>query len=175
MSTTVQKVSKINRAIKTIIAATFPQYAGRKVKVCMSDAAPSARASGWSEGSKTDVRIYNTRTGGVVYVHEDGQIDATGMTDVVLVEQSMFCGKDCGITIRMQKITGDDEYSVLVDSVLAAGMVDTWDRMVDATPGMEWGSYDKGHERATRRDVLLAVLESNVKDLRKGESRAVAS
>lgn|SRR3990167_4216189 len=96
------KVSKSQ--VAGILAATFPKYRGRKFKVAFQECL-TFWDTNWSGGTRNSYAA----------VRADGEIShlavpapwvnpVEGMTveipvDVLVVKHSIFCGKDCGITI----------------------------------------------------------------------------
>lgn len=182
------KVLKSNPAIRAIVRATFPQFAGVKVYVRVYDGGAgesvrTAYTSGWDEGSRATSKIYNTRTGGHVSVHEGhgslglNKICASAqVTDnhLVVVTHDVVRGDQAdrgSVTIQITADLADGALDVLVDVALRgenpAGL------LAEMTPGLEWGfPADKGGGRATVRDLLLAAIEGLANEARKAEKRA---
>jgi hypothetical protein len=111
------KVSKRHPAVKAILAATFPTYKGRKVKLAVWDGAPAFEVRDWDGGSRTLVALYNLRTGSAVRaeMHRDQGTCPEGWA---VVEQSWFCGHDAGVVINVRRAVGEDVEAVAVDAVL---------------------------------------------------------
>jgi len=99
-----QTITITKKQAEQILKATYPNYGGRKIKVEFSN----------------KVYFYDTNWGGgsrntYVAVRSDGKsaklnvpapwvniVEGTSVelpADVLIVEHSIFCGKDCGITI----------------------------------------------------------------------------
>ena len=102
-------ISKPDAVIKKIIAATFPDYKGKKIKVVIGDI-PTNLSSYWSNGSREYYVFYNLANGNAKAVPESGsgfgkypdtpKVNTQSMPDaVVLVNHTIFSGKDLGITI----------------------------------------------------------------------------
>lgn len=105
MTTTRIKVSRSDESIKTILSKTYPEWKGRKVFVL---AATSYQMSNyWSEGSRNFVKAYSLTKGvaadpsGIAQTpfHASAHARVEIPKDAVLVEHSIFCGKDTGVTI----------------------------------------------------------------------------
>lgn len=101
------KLSMANPEVKRIIAATFPNYRGRTVKYSPNIPKGELR-SYWSGGSRDYYVFYQPATGKTWNLgsnhpwFEKGKPapDCEAMPEsVCLVEHTIFCGKDCGITI----------------------------------------------------------------------------
>jgi hypothetical protein len=105
------KLSQTNPEVKKIIKATYPNYKGRKV--FFNDQVPTHELrSYWDEGSRTYYAFYQPSTGTVWPLgsnHPWFERNKPAPTcekmpdDVCLVAHSIFCGKDCGITIYARK------------------------------------------------------------------------
>lgn len=168
MTNTTIKVSKTNATIKAILAATFPQYKGRKVKLVISASLPVAHVEGWDGGSMSEARLYNMRTGGAVFASTQVQIADAHW---IVVEHSVFCGKDSGITIRMQSPLSADELSVAIDSYLqdsTSGKVASFAVFADMVQGCvsTQGSPDA-------RDLHWVAIEALASVAIKNEAKAV--
>ena len=99
------KVSKSDKAIKPILTACYPDWKGRKVSLAVCGS--YQMSDYWSEGSRNFVRAYSLVDGKVAdalplaknpfrdQAHARVEIPA----GVALVEHSIFCGKDAGVTI----------------------------------------------------------------------------
>ena len=108
------KLSLQNKEVKAIVKATYPAYRGRKV--FFSDQIPSGELrSYWDEGSRTYYTFYQPDTGitwplgsNHPWFEKDKPApNCDTMPDsVCLVAHSIFCGKDCGITIYAKDIKG---------------------------------------------------------------------
>jgi len=99
------KVSKSNKTIKAILAATYPEWKGRKIAVV--EATSYQMMDYWSEGTRHYVKAYALENGRVASSSAAAQTPWRGEAHalvavpegILLVEHSIFCGKDCGITI----------------------------------------------------------------------------
>ena len=95
------------KAVKHIIAACFPNYTGRKISVQPATKAPKELRSYWDGGSKDNYAFYNLDTKEVLTVHSNHPFFERNQPSqlrelpahIVLAEHSIFCGKDCGITL----------------------------------------------------------------------------
>lgn len=103
--TTRTKLSKADKAIKPILAACYPDWKGRKLAVAAAET--YQMADYWDGGSRSYVKAYDLASGKVVdpasMTHNpmNGSAHArvTIPDGVLLVEHSIFCGKDGGVTI----------------------------------------------------------------------------
>lgn len=95
---------------RKLVAATFPDYNGRKYKLAVSEL-PIDCSSYWSGGSRDYFRFVNLRTLEVsseVPAQSAFDVQIQGLTAVTLpegfacIEHSIFCGKDGGITIHIR-------------------------------------------------------------------------
>ena len=102
-------VSKTDESIAKILRATYPDYRGRKVYVDPSDGPVDVR-SYWSEGSRDYFVAVDLRTMRTIAVPQNGTpfdggpLSPNGVIPPVgyaIVEHSIFCGKDVGITIHV--------------------------------------------------------------------------
>lgn len=99
------KVSKAQKGIKEIIKACYPEWKGRKVAVQV--ATTYAMSNFWDGGSRNYVKAYDLAASKVAEAAPTtanpfrGQAHATvEIPDgVAMVEHSISCGVDCGITI----------------------------------------------------------------------------
>ena len=95
------------KSVKPIITATFPNYAGRKVFLRPAQQAPKELRSYWDGGSKDSYAFFNLDTKEVLAVHSNHPFFEANQPSklrelpahIVLVEHSIFCGKDCGVTL----------------------------------------------------------------------------
>ena len=106
------KVRKSNPAVKAIIQATFPSYRGRTVSVDASGAV-GFYDTNWGGGTKNTYRAVTYRVDqGQLVITDTDRLHAPAPwvnpiegkrvevpEGVAVVEHSIFCGKDCGITI----------------------------------------------------------------------------
>jgi hypothetical protein len=170
------QVAKSNPAIKALVAQLFPQYTGRKITVrvfsnayqfttyvgdadeaCLTDSDGAYRyASQPSYGG----------VGSVTWTVDDGR---------VLVMHHRRLAKSISINIVANGLDTSD-VAVLVDALLdgtKVARVTAQAMLSERTPGMEWGSLDKGFEKITARDLIFAALEATVATARKQEAKAV--
>jgi hypothetical protein len=99
----VVKVSRADRAIRPLLVACYPDWKGRKVSV--SVATSYQMSDYWSEGSRHYVRAFDLATGKIADhaasnpFRDQAHARVTIPDGIALVEHSIFCGKDAGITI----------------------------------------------------------------------------
>jgi len=104
------EVSRGSKVIKAIIAACYPDWKGRKVRV--SIAAEYQIADYWSEGSRRFVLAYDLGTGAVATATKAAGIPYLAQAHarfaipqgIALVEHGIFCGKDIGVTIFISAV-----------------------------------------------------------------------
>lgn len=107
-TTTSLKASRSDKAIGAILAACYPEWTGRKVRIRI--AVNYQMSDYWSEGSRNFVRAYDLTTGKVAEAIGLAQIPMSHLahaivaipTGVLLVEHSIFCGKDAGVTVHVR-------------------------------------------------------------------------
>ncbi|MGW8177472.1 MAG: hypothetical protein ACWGQW_01560 [bacterium] len=98
-------IDKPDETIRKIIAATFPSYRGKKIK--LSTDVPSRLDSYWDGGSRDYFGFYQLSTGTTYDVDSNHPFFESNRPrhleklppGIVLVKHSIFCGKDMGITI----------------------------------------------------------------------------
>ena len=102
-------LDKLDEATSRIVAASFPDYAGRKWKLRVSDA-PLDCASYWDGGSRSYfrfVRLADMKASDELPAQSAFDAPVSGIRSVTLpegvvcVEHSIFCGKDTGLTIHL--------------------------------------------------------------------------
>ncbi len=157
------KVSKSNATIRAIVAACFPDYRGRTVKVAMTDGMPSREQRPWDGGTHAAVVVYNLRTGGTVVAH-DGDIARAPSEDWIVVEHAVFCGNDCGVTIFMLDRVSDEDFSVALDAGLAADLYLAAALTLDRITGISASDQ--------RYRITQAALAGRINELRAGERKA---
>jgi len=96
---------KVNKSqVGEIVSAVFPEYKGRKFWVVYAESV-TLHDTNWGGGTRNFYRGLN-RTGEIrspfvpspwVNPFEGAKIELTA--EVLLVEHSIFCGKDLGVTI----------------------------------------------------------------------------
>ena len=98
-------IDKPDSTIQEIIRNCYPGYNGKKISI--SSDIPSSLDSYWSEGSKNYYCFYHLSEKKVIPVHTNHPAfeknrprDLNKLPDqIVIVEHTIFCGKDFGITI----------------------------------------------------------------------------
>jgi len=102
-----EKASIVNPLVKKIITATFPNYRGRKITIS-TDIPNYELRSYWDGGSRDYFVFYQPDTGKTwnlgsnhPFFEKDkpAPLAEAMPASVCLVRHSIFCGKDCGITI----------------------------------------------------------------------------
>lgn len=122
------KVSKTNKAVKSLVSATFPEWKGRKVSIEVGPL--TFWDTNWGGGTRNEFRgiRFEDRSGRLVLDKAEGLAvpapwanPVEGKTvdlppGVAVVEHSVFCGKDAGITIHI----GPDNYLIagLIEAIL---------------------------------------------------------
>mgnify|MGYP001616054290 CR=1 FL=1 len=108
----VHKTSMKDPATKAIVKAAFPDYHGRKIKFVVT-VDPQHFTTWWDGGSKDDVVAIELSTMRVVEFPESSPYEAEGasrqayrhglapLPGIALVNQSIFCGTNTGITIYL--------------------------------------------------------------------------
>lgn len=105
MSNTAIKIRKSDKGIKAIISAAHPTYEGRKIRV--KAATEYKMANYWDGGSRDYVMAYDLATGRAYgpAIHTTNPMNGSAHSTVaipagvLIVEHSIFCGQDAGITI----------------------------------------------------------------------------
>lgn len=96
--------------VRSIVAATFPDYRGRKFRLSISESPLNVRSC-WDGGSRSYYRFLNLATlqasaevpAQSAFDRPIAGADAVVLTDgFACVEHSIFCGKDAGITIHIR-------------------------------------------------------------------------
>jgi hypothetical protein len=92
------------KQVKPILAATFPQYNGRKFKLVLTESVEFYDTN-WSGGTcnryqsiRSDGFVLNLRAPAPWNNFMEGQ-NVNLPKDALVVKWAHFCGKDCGITI----------------------------------------------------------------------------
>lgn len=100
-------VSRSLPAVKAALAATFPDYRGRKIRVAPWSA-PLSLDLNWSGGTCDKVALLDLRNGriGKLVVPSPWARGAADPVDCppgcVLVVRSWFCGQDAGVTFYVR-------------------------------------------------------------------------
>ena len=103
------KVRRSDKPIKALLSACFPDWKGRKVSV--RTASTYQMSDYWSEGSRNYVRAYSLADGSTADVVGAAQTPMNAAaharveipSGIAMVEHSIFCGKDSGITIYVRE------------------------------------------------------------------------
>jgi len=98
-------ISKTDPLIKEIIRRTFPEYKGRKIRI--STDIPSRLDSYWDGGSRDyyafcsldEKKAFSVPSNHPLYEGKNPRTLKRLPERILLVRQSIFCGKDLGITI----------------------------------------------------------------------------
>ena len=95
--------------VQQIARIAFPSYSGRKFQV-LPFSGPKNIHSYWDGGSRDSYVFVNLNTGKTMEVPENGTFYTAAIGElkelpenVVLVEHSIFCGKDAGVTVFVNK------------------------------------------------------------------------
>jgi hypothetical protein len=117
---------------RRIAAIAFPEWKGKKIEV-RPFIGPMDLASGWSGGTRSDFVMINISTGATAEVPENGTIARRPVGELkslpincMLVEHTIFCGTDCGLTIYVNPenlnkfVTGGDDLGLDHHIVLTA-------------------------------------------------------
>lgn len=99
------KVRRSDKAIKPILAACYPNWNGRKITI--KAASTYRMANYWADGSRDEVKAYSLVDGQVAETLQAASNPMNGAAHaeleipagVLLVEHSVFCGQDAGVTI----------------------------------------------------------------------------
>lgn len=98
-------VRKGDKAIRTILTSCYPDWGGRKVFV--RPAVQYQMADYWDGGTRHHVVAYDLATGRAAQAIGEAQIPMNDLSHatvgvprgVALVEHTIYCGKDAGVTI----------------------------------------------------------------------------
>lgn len=99
-----EKLSTANPMVKRVLAATFPEYRGRKVKARLWTR-PMRLENYWDGGTRSYYVAIRVADGAVADFGTDNPFERSAHepvdlpAGVLLVEHSIFCGKDMGITV----------------------------------------------------------------------------
>lgn len=102
-------LSRSNPDVKRLLAITFPQYRGRKIRLSFTER--MSLENYWDGGTRSYYRAVDLNTGEVREPARATGNPFNGMahvefdlpTGVALVEHSIFCGKDVGITVHVRR------------------------------------------------------------------------
>lgn len=172
-----QQVLKSQPVIRALVAQLFPDYTGRKIVVrvftseylyteYLGDGDIGLLCTEESDGAVWRYQAQpSPDVGSVMWQCSDGQ---------ALAMHHRRGAKCVSINIVASGLTLDD-VAVLVDALLGgtkAERVTAQHMLSERTPGMTWGSLDKGFERVTARDVLFAAIEAMANADRKAEAKS---
>jgi hypothetical protein len=107
-----EKLSRANPLVKRLLAATFPEYKGRKIKARLWTA-PKRLENYWDGGSRSSYVAVRMNDGAISDFGTDNPSlrsahDEVDLPEgVILVEHSFFCGTDMGITVWMRAATSN--------------------------------------------------------------------
>jgi hypothetical protein len=99
-----EKLSRANPVVKRLIAATFPEYKGRKIKARLWNG-PMRLTNYWDGGTRSFYVAVRIEDGATSDFGTDNPFlrsahDEVDLPDgVLLVEHSIFCGHDMGLTV----------------------------------------------------------------------------
>jgi hypothetical protein len=112
---TIHHLPATDETARKLAAVAFPSYTGRTYKLSVHDAGGMSLASYWSEGSRSYYAVLRLADMAVVSIPQNGSgFDGFGRgieialptalpaPGFAVVEHSIFCGKDSGITIHVQ-------------------------------------------------------------------------
>ncbi len=100
-------VGKPDESYQAIVRATFPNYKGKKFRICQREQM-QLYGTQWEGGSRNQYRVVRLDGLKVAVVPEHPFLRPSQLHDephpmqpgIVVVEHSHFCGKDAGITIH---------------------------------------------------------------------------
>lgn len=103
--------TSLKDSMRKIVNICFPNYRGRKVRVVSADRMPKQLDSYWSEGSRDYFVFYNIPDGRILELGSNHPGFEPGAprdinflpNGVILLQRSIFCGKEAGITIYMNQ------------------------------------------------------------------------
>lgn len=102
-----EPLSRANPLVKRLIAATFPEYRGRKIKARLWRG-PMRLENYWDGGTRSYYRAVRVTDGAVADFGTDNPFLASAHepvdlpVGVILVEHTIFCGRDSGLTVWMR-------------------------------------------------------------------------
>lgn len=100
-------LSRSTPAVKRLLAATFPEYRGRKIRLAFST---SVRLENyWDGGTRSYWKAVDLASGETAPpaaatnnpLNRLAHVDVPIPAGVALVEHVIFCGKDCGIVVHV--------------------------------------------------------------------------
>jgi hypothetical protein len=97
----------------SILRSAFPDYTGRKFKLAVHGSDSPFRLSGnyWDGGSRSYYAFVNLENGramsigGTHPVFEGPEREGVIPANVAIVEHSIFCGKDSGLTVHISELS----------------------------------------------------------------------
>lgn len=99
-----EALSRANPMVKRVLAATFPLYRGRKIKA-RTWTGPKRLQNYWDGGTRSYYCAVRVEDGAIAGFGTDNPFQRSAHepvdlpAGVLLIEHSIFCGKDMGITI----------------------------------------------------------------------------
>ena len=102
------RLSRSDPAVKRLLAATFPNYRGRKLSAVAWNDRPLHLDLSWSGGTKDDVVLVDVANGriGRLVIPSPWARGAADPVDVpagaILAVHSYFCGMDVGVTFYVR-------------------------------------------------------------------------
>lgn len=114
-----------NPLVKRLIAATFPEYRGRKVRL-MLWTRPRQLMNYWSGGSRSDWRLIDPARGFAApsadmynpftkAAHEAFDLPA----GVIAIEHDIFCGKDMGLYVYVRP----EDFALVIAGATTHGLL----------------------------------------------------
>ena len=118
-----EKLSRANPLVKRLLAATFPEWNGRKIKARLWTR-PMRLENYWDGGTRSYYVAVRVTDGAVSDFGTDNPFMASAHAEVdlpvgvILVEHTIFCGRDAGITVwgRADALAGGPVISGLLGS-----------------------------------------------------------
>jgi len=102
-------LSRSNPDVKRLLAITFPEYRGRKIRLTITDR-PMRLANYWDGGTRSYYKAVDLNTGRVADPSSATGNPFNGLAHVefsippavAVVEHIIFQGKDCGLEIHVR-------------------------------------------------------------------------
>lgn len=98
-------LTRSNSAVKALLAATFPNYRGRKVVAEVAESV-TLYDTNWSGGTRNTYHFVQPNKAGRLIVPAPWVNSAEGETvelsaSLVVVKHTQFCGTDYGVTVYL--------------------------------------------------------------------------
>lgn len=119
-----EKLSTANPLVKRVIAATFPEYRGRKVKA-QYWRGPRRLENYWDGGTRSYYVAIRIEDGAVADFGTDNPFHQSAHepvdlpSGVLLIEHVIFCGKDLGLRIWARQDDAQTIGAVAIAGLLA--------------------------------------------------------